>query len=97
MTFISWFASRNPADAVLPVTEKPPVLMGILVERGSCVLVGSEDTRRGVKLVTVPADLLARYNIARQLYDCVQNELKALPQSLQPRRRKSVSTEPDNG
>jgi hypothetical protein len=80
-----------------PLTNTPAlVTCGIVWGRVGWALCEPETDLRGVKIVTIPADLEARYIAAGEEWASVQEELQALPKSLRPRKRKAkveVATE----
>lgn len=66
--------------------ESKPVSRGIIESRGQIYLVAPEQKIRGLKLVSVTSDQLARYHQTTNAYIALQAELRSLPRTLRERK-----------
>lgn len=72
-------------------TQSSPTQMGIIEQRGALKFCSPDVPLPGVKLVTVTADFVARYNRITAEYGALQREMSELPVSLRPRKKKAAA------
>ncbi len=89
--FIKDLTSIGP-DHMPPLLEapRPEIIQTGVVKQGEYLhLVDPTMEERGIKLVSIPSDLMTRFMSVRIEWNAIQFELSKYPTSLRPRKRRS--------
>lgn len=67
------------------------VQVGVIARAGEYRIVETDEARTGVRLMSIPRDLLERYHAALREWNSVQRHIQRFPTALRPRKPRSLT------